>query len=366
MLQLIKDWLNNLFRDGRSGWLYPSVCYYLNITTIIGGVQEVTGYIKDDINFIRTAVTCFINFCQDANLVSLLTLIEALIQAKGSVKSLWENMSILPDTIRSAVEKLYENTTRFTFWFVPDLVDPVNYTEMDRAYNQPIQLNVHILGIEPDKMQNVEIYCDYQIYTPPPDGFLEIVYNTYNKDYPYWINIIGLTITDKNTNPHRISTKSDDAFSDGSADITADFSGRPDKPYGPIYVTRFDTNLYGTNAINPSGANTIYYQWDWGEYLGEWYGPKQSGAMESKSHTWLTPGTHAVKVRAGDTPDGSGWVSEWSDTLEVTVDRIIRINFNVQSQQSIQTFSCNEMIMSSTTVNLMEMMIYGQANTSLN
>lgn len=365
MLQLIKEWINSLFANGRSGWVYPAVCYYSNVSLIISGVKDVTQNIKNEIDAIRNAVKSFIYFKQNPNLASLVDLVATLWNARGCIKSLWENISILPETIRSAIEELYENTTQFTFWFVPDLVDPVNYTEMDRAYNQPIQLNVHILAIEPDKMQNVEIYCDYQTYTPSPDGFLEIGYSTYNKDYPYWIHIIELTITDKNTNPHRISTKSDDAFSDGSVDITADFSGRPDKPYGPIYVIRFDTHLYKTNAINPSGASTIYYQWDWGEYLGEWYGPRTSGAMESKSHTWLTLGTHNVKVRAGDTSDGSGWVSEWSDTLEVTVERI-KLDFNAQSQQSSQTISSNEMTINSMTFNLMEMMTYGQSNANSN
>lgn len=271
MLQLLKERIMNSYREARSGWIYTATNYCLNITIIIGGVKEVTDNIQNDINKIRNAVKAFINFYENyKDLGTLLFLITALIQARGSVKSLWENINNLPETIRSAVEKLYVNITEFTLWFVPDKVDPPNnFTELDRAYNQPIQLNVQILGIESDKMQNVEIDCDYQSYTPSSDGFKEIEFYTSNKAYPYWSHTITLTVTDKNTNPHRTVKIGDVAFSYGRVDINVDFSGRPDKPYGPTYVTRFNIHYYETRAINPSGSSYLCYQWDWGESMGK-------------------------------------------------------------------------------------------------
>lgn len=361
LLLLIQEYLSNRFSGGRSGWIGPTASYFYNVTIIIQTIQTNIENIKDDIDKIRNSITAFIDFWEEPTLMTLINLIATLIASNGAIRSLFEDIENLPITIRTAIENLYVNTTIFALYLVPDLVDPENYVEADRAYNQPIQLNVKISGIEPDKMQNVEIYCDYQIYTPSPDGLLEIEYDTFNKAYPYWIHITGLTVTDKNTNPHRISTITDDGFSYGHMNIAVNLSGRPDKPYGPTEVIRFDTHLYETRAINPSGADSIYYQWDWGEYMGVWYGPRESGNIEARSHTWLMPGKHVVRVRASD---NHGWVSDWSEPLTVTVYRKYFPNIPSQSQQNSQTISNNEILMNSMTFNLMEMMAYGQPNAN--
>ena len=92
---------------------------------------------------------------------------------------------------------------------------------------------------------------------------------------------------------------------------------KPDTPSGPTNVYRLATESYTTLAVDPEDDD-IYYQWDWGEYLGPWYSlPRQSGVPESRAHMWLTLGEHEVKVRAKDI---YGAVGEWSDPLTVTVN----------------------------------------------
>jgi len=92
--------------------------------------------------------------------------------------------------------------------------------------------------------------------------------------------------------------------------------GAPVVPDGPTDVYRFSTHVYSTSAIDPDNED-MYYQWDWGEYLGPWYlFPRGSGDTVVRPHTWLTLGTHNVKVRA---KDYWGNVGPWSPVLPVTV-----------------------------------------------
>lgn len=91
---------------------------------------------------------------------------------------------------------------------------------------------------------------------------------------------------------------------------------KPETPSGPTNVKRTKTYIYSASAVDFDSV-FIKYQWDWGEYIGPWYlFPRGSGVTVIRPHTWLTLGTHQVRVRAKDMWEHVG---EWSDPLTVTV-----------------------------------------------
>lgn len=90
----------------------------------------------------------------------------------------------------------------------------------------------------------------------------------------------------------------------------------PNRPSGPTSAKKLQTKIYSASAIDPDDDD-MYYQWDWGEYTGPWYlFPRGSGSTVVRPHTWLTVGTHNVRIRAKDIWENVG---EWSDPLTVTV-----------------------------------------------
>ncbi len=328
LLQLIQEWIANRFYDGRSGWLEPTARYCYNVIIKVQEVAAVLQDIRSEINDIRDAVRSFITFSKDPDFFTLIGLVEAVYQAFTSVIALWEDISVLPETVRGAVESIYANTTVFALWFVPDLVDPVNFTEVDRPYNKPIHLNLQILEVEPEDMANIEILCDSMSYTPSPDGTLEIDYITIDETISFWIHNVLFILRDNNKNPPVEIYITDTAFSIGYLNKTIDFSGKPYEPHGPNIVTRLDTHLYETYAISPFGEETIYFKWNWGESMSDWI-TGASGSAHSCPHMWLTLGEHAISVKA----KGDGWESDWSESFTVTVEPIFQIFGNQYSSQ---------------------------------
>jgi len=96
----------------------------------------------------------------------------------------------------------------------------------------------------------------------------------------------------------------------------------PALPTGSTNVKRFETCCYTTVAGDPNGGYWLYYQWDWGEYEGPWYlFPRPCGQeFVIRPHTWLTVGTHKVKVRTAHDKYDPSTYSNWSESLTVTVD----------------------------------------------
>jgi len=89
----------------------------------------------------------------------------------------------------------------------------------------------------------------------------------------------------------------------------------PDKPIGP---TEGDTNIeyiFSTQTVDHD-SQQIYYLWYWGNEMGEWMGPYESGETIQTAHTWTVNGTYDVKVKAKDNNDA---MSNWSDPLIITI-----------------------------------------------
>jgi len=92
----------------------------------------------------------------------------------------------------------------------------------------------------------------------------------------------------------------------------------PTRPSGPTQVHRLQAASYSTAAVDPD-FDDLYYQWDWGDYVGTWTVlPRHSGETEVATHSWLTLGSRAVRIRVKDV---WGNVSPWSEPLSVTVTR---------------------------------------------
>jgi len=61
----------------------------------------------------------------------------------------------------------------------------------------------------------------------------------------------------------------------------------------------------------------VYYLFDWGDSTETtWIGPYNSGDTVTWSHTWATPGTYHLRVKARD---AHTLESQWSDSLIVAL-----------------------------------------------
>jgi len=82
----------------------------------------------------------------------------------------------------------------------------------------------------------------------------------------------------------------------------------PSTPSGPSNGYTGTSYTYSTSTTDPNG-NNVYFWFDWGEGSNSgWVGPYTSGATGSASHSWSSPGTYSVKVKAKDTYAAeSGW-----------------------------------------------------------
>ena len=82
-------------------------------------------------------------------------------------------------------------------------------------------------------------------------------------------------------------------------------SGKIRKPYS-----------YSTSTTDPDN-DMVYYLFDWGDNTDtDWIGPCTSGEPITRSHTWATPGTYHLRVKARD---DHTLESEWSESLIVAL-----------------------------------------------
>ena len=91
----------------------------------------------------------------------------------------------------------------------------------------------------------------------------------------------------------------------------------PLQPSGPTSGTVGESYFYTTSAIDPDGDD-IRYGWDWDgdSIVDEYSNPIGSGNVDSRPHSWDSPGTYNVKVKAKDEHDA---LSGFSTPLTVTI-----------------------------------------------
>ena len=90
---------------------------------------------------------------------------------------------------------------------------------------------------------------------------------------------------------------------------------RPSRPKGPTQCERGGTYAWTTSAASPYGES-LFIQFDWGDTLGDWVGPVKSESTRIDLHSYDKIGSYSVLVRSRDR---DSLLSEWSDSLEVTV-----------------------------------------------
>lgn len=138
----------------------------------------------------------------------------------------------------------------------------------------------------------------------------------------YWHQGINIDVTPEPPSPdeggdgvHLFVSPQDIADDD---DVDVYLNGPPSVPTcpsGPTSVYRLQTAVYTSVSYDLEG-DLIRYQWDWGEGLDLWGLYLPSGVQTTRPHTWLTLGSHSVRVRA---EDSHGNQSGWSPPLVVYV-----------------------------------------------
>lgn len=58
--------------------------------------------------------------------------------------------------------------------------------------------------------------------------------------------------------------------------------------------------------------------WDWGDEIGNWMGPFESGKEVFADHSWQSKGKHDIRVKAKDV---HGMETDWSEPFTVTVQK---------------------------------------------
>jgi hypothetical protein len=125
------------------------------------------------------------------------------------------------------------------------------------------------------------------------------------------------------------------AFQGYAAGVIRDFlpNNPPDPPAapsGPLLGYAGIDYAFRCATADPDG-HQLWYQWDWGDEIGDWIGPYASGQVVSVPHGWDEPGVYSVRVKAIDDPndDGDpsdGLESDWSNPKSFEVRNLGDVN----------------------------------------
>jgi hypothetical protein len=107
----------------------------------------------------------------------------------------------------------------------------------------------------------------------------------------------------------------------------------PSTPSGDAFGYTGTAYVYSSSTIDPDG-DSIYYEFDWGAGPTTIIGPFPSDNNPVyASHTWNTPGTYDIAVRAMDV---YGLWSDWSGNLAVTLEPTLGTILNQLGFTNIQ------------------------------
>jgi hypothetical protein len=124
-------------------------------------------------------------------------------------------------------------------------------------------------------------------------------------------------VDDGNGNPSEVNPGVDiDAVQNLGAASANQPPMNPTRPDGPTTGSTSVTYSFSTQTSDPE-SQQVFYLWDWGDGVGDWLGPYDSGVSIEASHSWSVAGDYVVKVKAKDT---QGMESGWSDSLVVQID----------------------------------------------
>jgi hypothetical protein len=91
----------------------------------------------------------------------------------------------------------------------------------------------------------------------------------------------------------------------------------PSIPSGPTSLDKGKNGEYSTSASDHD-YDKIKYYFDWGDETGNWTEFVNSGESAEINHVWKETGAYKVRVRA---KDEHGTVSDWSDPLEIKINK---------------------------------------------
>ena len=196
-----------------------------------------------------------------------------------------------------------------------------------------------IFSIDPDGSENWHFDTDDEIMASPVIDKNGIVYCGDIDGYLYALNPDGTLRWRFDTDGSGIASSVAIA-EDGTIYIAAQvdnyytylyaldviYNEKPEKPSKPSGQTSGKTGTeytYTTSTTDPENDD-LYYDFNWGDGTSSgWLGPYNSGETISTDHAWTSQGDFNIKVRAKDTYDH---ISEWSDSLPVTMPRNRAVN----------------------------------------
>jgi hypothetical protein len=135
-----------------------------------------------------------------------------------------------------------------------------------------------------------------------------------------WSNALGRSIVTNMDGAERKTVLEWQCLGDPTLQIAEPSNppAKPSTPNGPV-SGGVNVELTYTSSTTDPDADQVYYLFDWDDGTSSgWLGPYNSGQQVQGKKTWTTTGTYQIKVVAKDT---HGKLSEWSDTLSVTVPR---------------------------------------------
>jgi len=107
----------------------------------------------------------------------------------------------------------------------------------------------------------------------------------------------------------------------------------PTQPDGPTEGLVYTEYSFSTSTTDPE-SDQIYYKWDFGDEIGNWEGPFDSGETVEAFHYWTEEGTYDLRVQAKDS-NGS-MSSDWSDPLEIDITGRPKINIDIRGGLGVQ------------------------------
>lgn len=124
-------------------------------------------------------------------------------------------------------------------------------------------------------------------------------------------------VDDGNGNPSDPNPAADiDAVENLAATNQNQPPNNPARPDGPTTGGSNIQYSYTTSTTDPE-SQQVYYLWSWGDSMGSWLGPFDSGIPAQATHNWSMAGDYLVKVKAKDV---EGFESGWSDSLTVHIE----------------------------------------------
>ena len=156
-------------------------------------------------------------------------------------------------------------------------------------------------------------------------------------------------------------------FGDPALRFTEDTNHPPETPSVPIGPTQGKIGVdytFSTNAVDPDTGDQLYYQWNWGDEVSDWFGPYSPGQSIEATHAWILPGEYQITVKV---KDNGGLESAWSEPLTIHIEEAPQIEIDaISGGLQVTAEIRNTGVVNATSVNwtisLQGLVLFGQEN----